>query len=101
MAFRNVLTVAKNIGFRSLRRVRFSKTWQELNTKPAENIVDNTLGIGNVWIRRPTTRLKPRMRELFDQDFQGNAILKTHRGFGPDDIHQPTDGASFFGHADE
>ena len=41
------------------------------------------------------------MRKFFDQNFQGDTILQTHRGLGTDDIHQSPDRTSFLRHTDE
>src|SRR5579862_822052 len=49
---------------------------QESQLEPAEDVVHDRLGVADVRITAPATRLKSRVRELFAEQFQGHAVLQ-------------------------
>ena len=57
--------------------------------------------MANVGVARPAGRFEPHVRELVDEDLQGDAVLKPHGGQRADHVHETADGAAFFGHRDE
>ena len=67
----------------ALRRVRFAIAGDELDPQPAEDVIDDALGVRDFRVRRPAGRLEPRVRELVDKDPQRHAVLQAERRLVP------------------
>src|SRR3989344_2809267 len=71
---------------------------QELQRKPAENVIDNRFRNLYLWVVCPSRRLEAIMNELVHEDFQRHAVLERHRDGEGKRVHQPGKRAAFLRH---
>src|SRR5579872_3099648 len=60
---------------------------QESQLEPAEDVVHDRLGVADVGITAPATRLKSRVRELLAEQFQRHAVLQRDRDREREAVH--------------
>ena len=87
-------------GARLLNRVRLLLR-KEVGTKPAENVVYQTLGRRNVRILRESKRLESRVRKLVYINAKRYSVLKTHRKSRRETIHETANRRTLFRHGDK
>src|SRR5271166_1496519 len=73
----------------------------ELQFQPAEDVVNDGLGVADSWISRPAAGLKAHMRELAAKHVERDTVLQSQRHRGGKRIHQPRDGRALLRHGDE
>src|SRR5262249_25291328 len=74
---------------------------QESAGQPAEDVVDDRLGDGDLRVLREAAWLEAHVAELVDHGAEGNPVLERHRGLESEGVHQAGDGRTLFGHCQE
>ena len=74
---------------------------QELQFKPAKDVIDNGLGEADFGIARPSAGLEAHVGKLAAQDFERDTMLEGERHRRCKRIHEPGDGRTLFRHGEE
>ncbi len=74
---------------------------QELGGQPAEDIVGDRLGDGDLGVAGEARRFEARVGELVDQHLERHAILQGQRNGGGEGVHHARDHRTFLGHGQE
>src|ERR1017187_6295970 len=74
---------------------------EELRAEPAENVIHDRLGVGNLLVPGPAAGLETHVRELVHQELERDAVLQVEADRRGERIHQPGDGRTFLRHGDE
>ena len=86
----------------ALGRVGFAVAGDELDAEPAEDVIDEALGVRDVRVLRVARRLEAGVRELVHEDLAAaRRIAGSSDVSVPMVVHQAADGAAFLGHGDE
>src|ERR1019366_5352361 len=74
---------------------------EELRRHPAEQVIDDRLGVRNLRVLGEARGLEAHVREFVHQELQRNAVLERERNRGRKRVHQARDRRALLGHRDK